>query len=723
MENRRRPLSRHPLIRILFMWIVQSIALVVLTLILPGLQVYDWLVALVAIGVIGLLNAVLWPILSYVLLPLAVLTLGLLSLVLNGALIWLASQFVDGLEVNSIWTAMLTALVLSAVNSIVSALLTIDDDSPWFRNVVRRAAKRIAKPEETDVPGVFFLEIDGLSEPVLEHALAAGYVPTLQRWLESGTHRLIRWETDLSSQTSASQAGILHGSNKNIPAFRWYDRERKQLVSSSAPDDVANLEKRHSDGNGLLADGGASRGNLFSGDAPIVMNTASTIKDLSRFHTLNFYAFFANPYNFTRTLLLTIWDIVLEKHRYRQDRRKGVVPILGKEKRGGIYPLMRAFTTIIMRELNIETMVGDMFAGTPSAYATFVGYDEVAHHSGVESEDAFDILQKLDRQFGRLERAAKSAPRPYRFVVLSDHGQSGGPTFKQRYHLTLEQLVQQLAEETYVEAAPDVHEDWKHLNVFLTEAVQSDNKVVSNSLGRVLRNRTEEGQVGLGPEADASRELAAGPGARQIKENAVPVELEADEQQVSDEGKESEGIAERIVVLASGNLGLVYSTRRDERATLEELDLFLPGLLDGLANHEGVGFVMVRSLEHGGVVIGPEGRYYLDTDRVEGQNPLADFGPRAADHLRRTNGFPNAPDILINSFYHPDTNEVAAYEELIGSHGGLGGYQTQPFLLVPAEWSVEEGELVGAEAVYRQFKRWLAEVQPTSEPVEAATDA
>jgi hypothetical protein len=89
--------------------------------------------------------------------------------------------------------------------------------------------------------------------------------------------------------------------------------------------------------------------------------------------------------------------------------------------------------------------LGDMFAGMPAAYATFVGYDEVAHHSGIESEDAFDVLRKLDRQLARLESAARQVPHPYHLVLLSDHGHSGGATFKQRYSLSLEEFVQQLA--------------------------------------------------------------------------------------------------------------------------------------------------------------------------------------------------------------------------------------------------------------------------------------
>jgi hypothetical protein len=70
--------------------------------------------------------------------------------------------------------------------------------------------------------------------------------------------------------------------------------------------------------------------------------------------------------------------------------------------------------------------------------------------------------------------------------------------------------------------------------------------------------------------------------------------------------------------------------------------------------------------------------------------------------LRRYDDFPDAPDIYVNSFYNAATNEVAAFEELIGCHGGLGGDQTRPFLLFPAE-------LVGAAAVYRQLKRWLGQ--------------
>ena len=680
MKTRAKPKGRKPWVRIALIWAIQTIALLLMSLILDGLTINGVGAALVASAVIGLLNALLWPLLSYIILPFAVFTLGFAALFLNGFIIYLAGQIlsVEGFMVDSIGTAVWVAIGLTAINAIASSLLTIDDDNSYYRNVVKRRARHRKDFIETDVPGIIFLEIDGLAYPVLRKAMEAGYAPNMKHWLDSGVYELTEWETDLSSQTSASQAGILHGNNENIPAFRWYDRQRKEIIASSSPDEVAQLEKIHSDGNGLLVDNGGSRGNLLSGDAPNVMTTASSMKDLSRLHVTDFYAYFVNPYNVARTFLLLIWDIILEMRQYRQARKKNVVPILDKHHRGGKYPLLRVFTTIIMRELNIYTLIGDMFAGIPSAYATFVGYDEVAHHSGVESLDAFDILRKLDEQFARLESVTLDAPRPYHLVVLSDHGQSGGQTFLQRYGISLEDLVKQNVADKIVQGILATQESTGHVNVYLNDILQHDDRS-SKALRRFVRKNMKDGEVVVGED------------------------LSDDEDEAEDEAQ--------IVVLASGNLGLVYATERETRLTYEEIEETLPGLLDGIANHEGVGWVMIKSVEHDGIVISDTGRYYLKDDRVEGENPLAGFSPNAARHLKRYNSFVDAPDLYVNSFYHEETNEVAAFEELIGCHGGMGGYQTRPFILHPKELEITQPEMVGAASVYHQFKEWLAEMQ------------
>jgi putative membrane protein len=331
-----------------------------------------------------------------------------------------------------------------------------------------------------------------------------------------------------------------------------------------------------------------------------------------------------------------------------------------------------------------------VYRGVPSAYADFVGYDEVAHHSGLFAPTALDTLRRLDRQFARLEYAIAEAPRPYHDVVLSDHGQTQGSTFLQRYDQSLKEFVDSLiATPVDISVPVMASEGWGNLNGALTEAVRDKDSRIGKVLAVATRNHMVDGDVVLGPA-------------------------------YADEFAESKGTHEAadadVIVLASGNLGLVSFTDIEGRATAEQLSTRYPGLVAGLAEHPGIGFVLVQSEELGGLVIGGGGIRYLSDDRVEGQDPLAEFGPNAADHLRRTNSFTNAPDILVNSFYDPHADEGAAFEELIGFHGGMGGNQTRPFLLYPAGFELPDEPIVGAATVHHLFKRWMAAMTDGTAP-------
>ena len=103
---------------------------------------------------------------------------------------------------------------------------------------------------------------------------------------------------------------------------------------------------------------------------------------------------------------------------------------------------MRAAMCVVVRDLIVYSVLTDMMKGRPAIYATFSSYDEVAHHSGLERHDTLEALRKLDDQFGRIDRARRYAPRPYEIVVLSDHGQTQGATFKQRNGYGLDDLVE-----------------------------------------------------------------------------------------------------------------------------------------------------------------------------------------------------------------------------------------------------------------------------------------
>ena len=179
---------------------------------------------------------------------------------------------------------------------------------------------------------------------------------------------------------------------------------------------------------GLLRDGGASRGNLLSGEADHLILTVSRLSEEKRSNP-GYRAFFANGFNVTRVLVLFFYEVILEWAASIRSSRRDVRP---RGHRGGIYPFMRAAMCVIVRDLIVFGVISDLMRGRPAIYATFSSYDEVAHHSGLERSDTLEALRKLDQQFGRIERARRYAARPYELVVLSDHGQTQGATFKQR---------------------------------------------------------------------------------------------------------------------------------------------------------------------------------------------------------------------------------------------------------------------------------------------------
>ena len=655
--------------------------LLLLSELLSGFVLDGPATALGAAAMVGLLNALVWPTLARLTLPLTVLTLGLAALVLNGLVVTVAIDLLPGAEVSNLLDGIVITIAVAALTAAVYSLLAIDEDDAWYRNVVRRQARRRQGVVESEVPGVLFLEIDGLAHDVLLRALQDGSAPTLAAWVRGGSHRLRCWETDWSSQTGACQAGLLHGSNEDMPAFRWWEKERGAAIVTNHPRDAEEIERRHSDGHGLLHADGASRANILSGDAPHSMLTMSTALRRRRPIGSDYAAYFARPYAAARTLALAIADIARERRAARSQVRDDVRPRI---ERSRSYALVRAWGTVVQRDLQVATVIGDLLAGRPVVYTTFLAYDEVAHHSGIERHDALAVLRDLDRQIARIAAACADAPRPYRLVVLSDHGQSQGETFRDRYEQTLEELVRGACEADSVIAAEAGDEDGlSYLSAGLTE-VARDDTVAARAVRAATRERSDDGVVTL--DADSRREV------EQTHGGELP----------------------ELSVMASGCLGLISFPREPGRVTLERIEALYPQLVPALREHPGVGFLLVRSERQGALAIGAKGIHFLDEDRVEGEDPLAPFGPNAADHLRRTDAFPHCADLMLNSTYWPEFGEVAAFEELVGSHGGMGGTQSFPFVLHPAELEWPGEEVVGAERVHRIFRAWLARLGQTA---------
>ena len=373
-----------------------------------------------------------------------------------------------------------------------------------------------------------------------------------------------------------------------------------------------------------------------------------------------------------RGIVLSVGMLFLELYQARRERLRDVRP---RMDRGGAFPVLRAFSSILLRDLATSAVIEDLQRGAPIVYVDLLNYDEIAHYAGPERGEAMRELEAVDRQIRVLVRGMEDAPRPYRLAILSDHGQSVGDTFRDRTGLGLDELIGRLMHggPSVGSAMADV-EGYGHLNTFLTAIIRRPG-MSAKLARRALRRRTREGMVELGP---GRRERAR-----------------------AEEGPE-------LVVCASGNLALVYLTRVPGRATLEAIEAAHPGLVERLASHAAVGFVMVRSEVRGPLVLGRDGVRALADDAVEGRDPLADFGPSAADDLRRLDGMGRVGDLVVNSVLDTSTDEVASFEKLIGCHGGFGGAQTRPFLVAPASWDLGAEPLIGGEAINGVLRRAIA---------------
>lgn len=666
--------------RVLAVWVVASATLALLAWLLPDFRLKSpdgdsptqiAVTAAIGAGAFGVLSALVWPLIVRALLLVPALVLGGLVFFLNGSLLLIALRYTPGGpgEVAPA-TAVVIAAAMSAASSATSTALAVRDDAAYGRRLARMAGRRRRRagdPPLPTTPGTVFLQLDGVGHDVLRDAVTSWppAMPTLARWVGGGTHRLTGWDTDWSSQTGASQLAILHGTNHDVPAFRWFEKETGQVMVCNRPSSAAELERRavaRTGSCGLLADDGASRGNLFSGGAEqsaLVMSVAVRIDKFSRSRS-GYFAYFSDPANAVRTAWSFIAEVGREivessASRLRRDRPR--------IKRGGIYPLLRAFATVVERDVAVAAVVGDMLGGRTAVYADLVAYDEVAHHSGPRSKDARKVLTRLDRSVALIADAARYAPRPYRIVLLSDHGQSEGETFESAYGTTFRELVR-------------------------------------TGCGLAGTGRQERRRAARGAEARAAARTA----------------LRRPEQgRRAREEAECAGPSSEPVVLASGNLGLVAFPDIEGRATMEEIDRRSPGLLDALTGHPGIGFVLVRSAQRGPLALGPDGsEHELATGRIKGEDPLAPFGEGAARAVLRTDGFPHAADLMVNSACDPLTGAVYAFEEQAGSHGGLGGPQSRPFLLSPVDLRIPGEPLTGAESLHAVLRDWLAPPAPDS---------
>ena len=542
------------------------------------------------------------------------------------------------------------------------------------------------------------LQIDALAYSDLRRALELGLCPTIARLMREG-FVLRRWFCGLPSATPYCQAGMFHGENGGIPAFRFYDKSARKVITCNAPHGVQYIRDRiHSPG--ALA-GGSSYVNLLDGDAQTVAFTVATREKISVYRRLGGtrmgLLILLHPIRMARMALQGAFEWLLEEW----ERARG--EIAGRVTHSeGIFPFIRILSNVVIRELQTMAILLDVYLGVPVIYSTFMQYDELAHHFGPSSKQALVDLRRTDARIAEIWRMAQLAGgRGYDLVILSDHGMTPALSYRVKYGESLGTTVQRILDE-----AP--RSDKRAPRALASFAVDTEYSDIGPEVVEAVAQLTPASfgaRKGIRRFRDWLRSRYG------LREIIFPEKYRVDR-------------TNDVVVTYSSCLALVYFAATERRLTLEQIlaDGRWATLYERLISHPGIG--LVATVSAGGVTLASKhGRARLSEGEVEiisGDNPLEIFGtePYVLRAVESLVSQPNAGDCVLFGTY--DGYDIISFDDQVGAHGSAGGDQVYPFIISPEKLGLGGEALEDARDIHRTvLARYAAANAPGALP-EAA---
>ena len=262
------------------------------------------------------------------------------------------------------------------------------------------------------------LHVDGVSADSLEDALREGRMPFVQSLLDREGYKVHRYRCGVPSTTPFAQAGILYGDNREIPSFRWWDRDREVLVKFGAGSSFGKVADKYFAGCEPLTKDGACIAACYPAGAADDFGIAYQDRSYGRDERSRSAAgvlvpYIANPVHVGDWL----WQAIAMAGRTVQDyfgaRAAGRHP-------ARIYVVTNAIEEIFVHHLTRYAVQKAMREGYSPIYAGFYAFDEAAHAFGPTDGAARRVMKHIDHTIREVAAARGSA---YELVVLSDHGQ------------------------------------------------------------------------------------------------------------------------------------------------------------------------------------------------------------------------------------------------------------------------------------------------------------
>ena len=524
------------------------------------------------------------------------------------------------------------------------------------------------------VRGFVGIQIDGLAFPFLRQALDRGYLPHLEHYLRRG-HKLTEYHAGLPSTTPAAQSTIFYGKDHGIPAFRWFEKATGKIISCNDLDHVQHFRETLFGGEtGVLA-GGSSYSNILDGGAARSIFTVSSPHPQTLFGRLGGLRFLLimlfSPLRTGRMFFATFLEYWANRKDEWHHRRRAKW-----RTQQGLFPMVRIFCNVILRELQTFGVIADVYSGVPRIYTTYSGYDEIAHHFGPESWPSLKNLQYIDRRIGEIIRAMDYVPgADYLLVILSDHGQTPGYPFQNRFGATLGDAVSAFLQENQ------------------TASISSGPLEVSSAQIDLLQD-----ELRTSPKGWRRRLYRHTKNYLQSKiHDLVPETLKID----------PEG---GIVITYSSSLAHLYITGSPDRLGWRGVEAKQPLLLRFLQRHKGIGFVLARGDSRDEVCIfHSSGRLDLKPGLATKQADREFLRPYGVpeflvQELHRFGCGELCGDLVL--FGALDNEGIACFDDQIGGHGSVGGEQSRPFLILPVDHpALEKKYHFGYEFLYWEVFR------------------